>query len=243
MSKTRRHFKDLHPVAYWIWGHKFRVLLFMLVGMLTCYPYLIEDGKVGQTLFEMMFTGLIFVSMYVLCDTRNDTIVALVFGVPALVIHAAHYIFPDLFMYSLLMACLVVFYAYMTLSVLRHVLREPAVDRDTIAGAICIYLLMGMVWAMLYSFVEQMSPGAFMVVNESPSEMRTALDAGGVGLHFTVFLYFSYTTLTTLGYGDIIPASDAARSLTSLEAIAGVLFIGAFVARLISAYPSEDVQK
>jgi len=244
MLATKQHFKDIHPVSAWILGHKFRILLFMLVGMMTCYPYLIVEGKIGQTLFEMMFTGLIFVSMYVLCDTRRDTIVALILGVPCLIIHATHYITPDLFthQYPILMACLVVFYTYMTLSVLRHVLRNPAVDKDIISGAICIYLLMGMVWAMLFSFVEQMSPGAFMIVNESPSEMRVALD-DGLGMHFTVFLYFSFTTLTTLGYGDIVPASDSARSLTSLEAISGVLFIGAFVARLIASYRPEDVRK
>ena len=223
-------------------------MLFMLVGMLSCYPYLIQEGQVGQTLFEIMFTGLIFVSMYALCDTRKDMIKALIFGVPALVVHVTHYIFPDLFMYSLLMACLVVFYTHMTM--LRHVLRETSVDADTIAGAICIYLLLGMVWAMVYSLVEQFSPGSFMVASYSNEGIPTlvgaqsSLEGMSIGdeaqtAHFTVFLYFSYTTLTTLGYGDIIPTSAAARSLTSLEAIAGVLYIGAFVARLMSAYTRD----
>lgn len=243
----RRHFKDIHPLAHWVWMHKFRILLFMLVGMLACYPYLIEKGKVGQTLFEIMFTGLIFVSMYVICDTRRDTLMALVLGTPALVVHAAHYLFPQLFMYTLLTACLIVFYVYMTFSVLRHVLREKSVDADIIAGSICIYLLMGMVWAMMYSLVEQITPGAFVVgtylhdgsVFTLNEEIALVADEG-MTAHFTVFLYFSYTTLTTLGYGDIIPATNAARSLTSLEAIAGILYIGAFVARLISAYRVDD---
>ena len=239
MFARKQHFKDIHPVASWVWEHKFRILLFMLVGMLTCYPYLIEEGKVGQTLFEIMFNGLIFVSMYVLCDTARDTIYALIFGVPAMLIHATHCIFPGLVMYSLLMAFLVVFYCYMIASVLRHVLRNTTVNADIISGAICIYLLMGMVWAMLYSMVEQVSPGSFMVGAFSNESSLGSIHIGideGVTAHFTIFLYFSYTTLTTLGYGDIIPASNAARSLTSLEAIAGVLYVGAFVARLIAAY-------
>ncbi len=223
--------------------HKFRVLLFMLVGMLSCYPYLIQEGHVGKTLFEIMFTGLIFVSMYVLCDTPKDTVKALVFGVPALVVHAAYYLVPDLFGYSMLMGFLVIFYVYMTMSVLRHVLGEKSVDTDTISGAICIYLLMGMIWAMLYSLVDQLVPGSFSVANyfsaAESSGVELSLANESATAHFTVFLYFSYTTLTTLGYGDIIPASNAARSLTSLEAIAGVLYVGAFVARLISVYARD----
>jgi hypothetical protein len=95
----------------------------------------------------------------------------------------------------------------------------------------------------LYSLVEQLVPGSFSVANyfraAESSGIELSLANESATVHFTVFLYFSYTTLTTLGYGDIIPASNAARFLTSLEAIAGVLYEGAFVARLISVYTRD----
>jgi voltage-gated potassium channel len=134
------------------------------------------------------------------------------------------------------MVCFVIFYVHMTLSVLRHVLKEDFVDKETMAGSICIYLLFGMIWAMMYAFVEQMSPGSFI----QPFHEGALVEEGGTP-HFTVFLYFSFTTLTTLGYGDILPYTDAARSLTSLESITGVLYIGAFVACLISGYRPHSV--
>ncbi len=103
----------------------------------------------------------------------------------------------------------------MTLSVLRHVLREDEVDADTIAGSICIYLLLGVIWAMMFAFVEEMESGSFQLAFQDG-----ALSADGATPHFTFFLY---TTLTTLGYGDILPMTPSSRSLTTLEVIAGVL--------------------
>ena len=88
-----------------------------------------------------------------------------------------------------------------------------------------------MIWAMTYAFVEEIHPESFMLAFQD-----APLNTDGSTPHFTFFLYFSFTTLTTLGYGDILPVTPAAQSLTSLEAITGVLYIGAFVARLISAY-------
>lgn len=135
------------------------------------------------------------------------------------------------------MGFFVLFYVYMTLSVLRHVLREDEVDADTIAGSICIYLLLGMIWAMMFAFVEEMEPGSFQLAFQDGP-----LSADGITPHFTFFLYFSFTTLTTLGYGDILPMTPASHSLTTLEVIAGVLYIGAFVARLISGYDPKKLK-
>lgn len=123
----------------------------------------------------------------------------------------------------------------MTISVLRHVLREDVVNKEIIAGSICIYLLFGIIWAMMYVFVEQMSPGSFILAFQN-----SPLVVDGGRPHFTVFLYFSFTTITTLGYGDILPITPTARSLTSLEAVTVVLYIGAFVARLISGYVPQN---
>ncbi|MFP6597673.1 MAG: ion channel [Candidatus Hydrogenedentota bacterium] len=112
------------------------------------------------------------------------------------------------------MGFFLLFYVYMTLSVLRHVLREDEVDADTIAGSICIYLLLGVIWAMMFAFVEEMESGSFQLAFQDG-----ALSADGATPHFTFFLY---TTLTTLGYGDILPMTPSSRSLTTLEVIAGV---------------------
>lgn len=231
----KKHFKDQNKISHWIWSRKFRILLFMLVGMLVAYPYLQAEGRAGQTLFEVLFTALLFVSTYVLCDTRRHTIIALVLGLPAVIAHLGYVLFPDSFSYGFPMGAFVIFYSYMTFAALRHVVRPDEVTADIIAGAVCVYILLGMVWAMTFAYLEHAFPGSFVSLL-SGDPVTGAIGGDLEEAHFTTFLYFSFTTLTTLGYGDILPKSAEAQSLTSLEAITGVLYIGAFVARLITAY-------
>jgi hypothetical protein len=116
------------------------------------------------------------------------------------------------------------------------VLREDEIDADVLAGSVCIYLLLGMIFAMLFAYVEEIHPESFRLAFEDGP-----LTADGTTPHFTFFLYFSFTTLTTLGYGDILPMTPASRSLSSIEVIVGVLYIGAFVARLISGYDPKKL--
>lgn len=231
----KKHFKDRNSFSLWIWERKFRVLLFMLVGMLIGYPYLQAEGRAGQTAFEVMFTALLFVSTYVLCDTRRNTQIALMVGLPAVGAQLLYVFFPESVSYGLPMGIFCIFYAYMIFSALRHVAAPGDVTTDIISGAVCVYILLGMTWAMAFAFLEHQVPGSFISFHaESPFQEESVANLSRT--HFTTFLYFSYTTMTTLGYGDIVPVTPGAQSLTSLEAITGVLYIGAFVARLISTY-------
>lgn len=102
----------------------------------------------------------------------------------------------------------------------RQLFRVQEVTADTIKGGISAYLLLGFVWALLYSFVVQINPDAFVVT--SNKEM--------------MFVHFSFTTLTTLGYGDIVPSDRFAALLTNSEAIIGQLYLTIFVARLVGLY-------
>ncbi len=96
-------------------------------------------------------------------------------------------------------------------------------------GGISVYLLLGIIWAALYREMEILSPGSFAGPDDS--------------LGFSNFIYFSYVTLTTLGYGDILPVTQKARSLAILEAITGVVFLGTLIARLVSLYTTRDVEE
>ncbi len=94
------------------------------------------------------------------------------------------------------------------------------VDADTVKGGICVYMLLGLMWMALYRFVYEINPNSFSVQFGQAWE----------------FLYFSFTTLTTVGYGDITPVSSFAMMLTNLEGMAGQLFLAIFVARLVGLH-------
>jgi len=116
------------------------------------------------------------------------------------------------------------FYALVAGVVLRHVFLSERVSLDTLAGAACVYVLLGWIWWFAYTALENVYPGSFAGV--------AALDAGGrIDL-----LYFSFVTLTTLGYGDMTPTAPRAQSLAIVEAVTGVLFLAILIARLVALY-------
>jgi hypothetical protein len=117
--------------------------------------------------------------------------------------------------------------AFTTWQLLRFVLRARKVDAEVLCSGISIYLLAGMLWANFYLLAQTAAPGSFSM----PSR-----PSGGQGLTSFDALYFSLCTLTTAGYGDIAPVSAHARSLASLEALCGVLYLAVLVSRLVSLY-------
>ena len=119
-------------------------------------------------------------------------------------------------------------------TVAANVLRELAfartVSTDLLLGSACGYLLLGATWALLLAIVGLVQPGAFalpgLAATTGPADPAT----------ISAMIYFSFVTLTTLGYGDILPLTVTARSLVVLEAITGQLFLALIVARLVALH-------
>ncbi|MGK7937060.1 MAG: potassium channel family protein [Xenococcaceae cyanobacterium] len=110
--------------------------------------------------------------------------------------------------------------------ILRDILWSQEITIDTIRGGICVYLLIGFVWALLYGITASVDSNAF-------SQPIIKIESYGRAV------YFSFTTLTTLGYGDIIPVSPLAKMLTNLEAIIGQLYPAILIAILVGGYLSQ----
>ena len=114
--------------------------------------------------------------------------------------------------------------------VLTRVFQPGPVTRQRVEGAVAAYLLFGLAWAQVYESVEVLAPGAFgLPKGEIP-----------VGGWFSPLLYFSFVTLTTLGYGDILPVHPTARSLAMFEALMGQLYPAVLIARLVSLQVTGD---
>ena len=127
-------------------------------------------------------------------------------------------------LYYVQLGLLLCFYLWAIWLASKQVLFSGTVDINEIIGAICIYLLMGLIWALIYLFVAQSMPGAFNGV-----EQLVWHD------NFSEIVYFSFVTLTTLGYGDISPVIPVARFLVYMEAVVGVFYMAILVASLIGA--------
>jgi hypothetical protein len=126
-----------------------------------------------------------------------------------------------------------IFTGYMTYLTLSCVLRSRQVTFNVIAGAVAGYLMLGVTWAMMHLLIDQLAPGAYS---------STLLDTGGFP-DFPKAVYFSFITLLTIGYGDLVPVSAWARSMTLLEGITGFIFGTIVVAWLVANHIEQAARE
>lgn len=141
-------------------------------------------------------------------------------------------IFEILHLYYVHLILLICFYIWAIWLAATQVLFSGVVDMNKIVGAICIYLLMGLIWALLYMLIAMSIPDAFNGI-----EQLVWYD------NFGDVAYYSYVTLTTLGYGDISPVAPIARFLVYMEAVVGVFYMAILVASLIGVGINENQRK
>ena len=131
--------------------------------------------------------------------------------------------------------CWLLFVAFVTVSQLRSLLREREVTGETICMAVSVYLLLGFCWALLYAIIFQHHPESFAGIVAAGSNQSTHFQ------HiFPIFCYFSLTTLSTIGFGDITPLTLQARYAAVAEGITGQFYLAILVARLVGLQMSRS---
>jgi hypothetical protein len=120
-----------------------------------------------------------------------------------------------------------VFYAWATVAIILEVFRDQVVTFDTVRGAAAAYVLIGLAFGSLYDFVETVQPASFQFNIDLPGEVE-------IGWRRLVF--YSFMTLTTIGYGDVTPITTQAQSLAIIEGVIGVLFVAVFIGRTLGLF-------
>ena len=202
-------------------------LLTSLIAVLLIYPYLLNRPST-EILLVLLNATVVVTAVYAVRHTRSHMITALAIGIPQLVLSYVNVAMPSYDVTIAQAVATILFYGYALIRVLDYVLRGQNVSLDKIYGAAGVYLLMGFMWASCFDLLHALQPDAF------------AMQGSQATLAFRDLVHFSFVTLTSLGYGDITPVSDHARSLAFLEVIAGNLYMALLVARLVGAYrPTE----
>jgi hypothetical protein len=134
--------------------------------------------------------------------------------------------FPSSTLTGVRWALLAAFFGLTAAGLFSHLRNSRSVARAQLYTAVNIYLLLGLLWATLYLAIDAFSPGSIQI-GSHPADRQTEL------------LYFSLVTLSTIGYGDIVPLSGGARILAALEGVTGVLYIAITVALLVGRFRSE----
>lgn len=132
--------------------------------------------------------------------------------------------------------CMAFFFAFTASMILFDIWTTQGVTSDTIVGSLCAYLLIGATWAFLYLLTETFIPGSFHF-----TALKQGQEIGNI-IHtqnYPLFMYYSFVTLCSLGYGEIIPIKSAGRMLATGEVIIGQFYMAVFVAKLISSYLNQ----
>lgn len=200
--------------------------LYLLVG-----PFL-ETFQYGHVAMDVFLTAVLVLSVQAIYKRDKILWISLVLlSLSLMIIWAEKLGFLKLSdKTTVLLICL--YFISIVYSFLQYIFSSKKVDANLISATLCLYLILGLLWGTIYALTEACIPGSFA------GELLVISDSVAARLHY--FMYFSYITLTTLGYGDILPLTKGATALCQVEAIVGQFFTAVLVARLVGIQVSQQ---
>ena len=208
--------------------NNFSWLLLALVIFLIIVPVANDMAIASQPIIRALaFSCLVLIGIWSLRGSGRPFSVGIAFVIAGIVFNVlALKLSSPIYLYASFAAI----FGFL-LTAITFTLKQVAVGTDVspnrLIGAVCVYLLLGVIWAVAYTILEMISPGSFGGF--------TPLQGRGWD---NEWLYFSFVTMTTLGYGDLLPLSATARAMAYMQAVFGQLYVAILVAGLVSAYIS-----
>ena|SRR5579859_6244859 len=209
--------------------HRFLLLLLSLFLLFVVQP-LVIGLELAQVLYDGLLTIVFATALFAVFRERHLLILALVLGLPSIVGRWTGYVLPALPRLPTLVTAHILaalFLAFSIAVILRSTYRETTVSTDAVCGALCGYLLIGLAFAHIYSGVEAAHPGSLRGDN------ALSVSVLNEGQRQALLIYYSFITLTTVGFGDLTPATPLTRVLSWVEAVFGQFYIAVIMAELI----------
>ena len=201
-------------------------LLIALALLFTCAPF-VEEIKGGELILSILFSLVLLAGILAVADRKRVLVIALVLAAPAVGGRWINHFRPDLVPPAVFLVGGLILIIFVVAHLLRFILRAPSVTTEVLCASISAYLMLGLMWTMAYWLVDQLTPGGAFSFNTN---------AGTRSMNGFNGFYFSFITLSTVGYGDITPVSRIARWLAAMEAMTGLLYVAVLIARLVSLY-------
>jgi Ion channel len=200
--------------------------LLIALGLLFFFFPFVEEVEGGDLIVSILLS-LVLLSAVFTVASRRTLIVALLLAIPAVAGRWINHFQPHLVPPPIFLVAGLLLVAFVVVNLLRFVLRAPSVNAEVLCASISAYLMLGLIWTMAYWLVDQLTPGGAFSFNTN---------AGTQSMNGFNAFYFSFITLSTVGYGDITPLSRIARWLAAMEAMTGLLYVAVLIARLVSLY-------
>jgi hypothetical protein len=203
------------------------VQLLIVLGLLFfSFPF-VEEVKGGDIIVSVLLSLVLISAVLAVANRGRTLVVAVLLMIPAIAGRWINHFRPDLVPPAVFLIAGLVLVAFVVFNLLSFILRAPSVNAEVLCASISAYLMLGLMWTMAYWLVDQLTPGGAFSFNTN---------AGKQSMNGFNAFYFSFITLSTVGYGDITPLSRIARWLAALEAMTGLLYVAVLIARLVSLY-------
>ncbi len=202
----------------------FEILLVSLLVMIVV-PGLVPSQH-SSLLLSVMSLGIILSSLYLAAKDKATIVIGTVMALLILITNWPGSPIPEFERIIFNSTLNSIFLAYVCVHIFKFITSATSPSSQLIYAALCMYLLMGMVWSFIYVLLVAIDPNAI--------KLALVIDWGDNSRDvFAEMYYFSFVTLTTLGYGDVLPISRIARSLATLEAVIGQLYLAVVIASLV----------
>ena len=216
------------------YGRKYFTLTLALTAYLLIVPLFSAVTKTS-IIEELVFFALLLTTLYVVA--HNKILLSIGIVLTALTLWATvtteHPHHPK---FTIGIICALTLLLTVIVCIIHDVIISKNILVDTIFGAISAYMLIGISWALIYLLVDTFIPQSIIIEADLP---LAAIELSNKG-SFNLYNYFSFVTMTTLGYGDIIPAHPVTRALATYQAIFGQMYIAILVARLVAIHISKE---
>jgi voltage-gated potassium channel len=212
--------------------HPIAAFLAALMLVLVTAP-LDDQYRVGDLVEAGRLSVLMLLGLLALGGRAKALALGIALVTPALVGKWIFHYRPDLVRPWSFQIPALLFLILMTVQLLKFTLKAKHVDSEVLSAGLAGYLLLGMLWALCYTIAAQLSAGAFALNgNPAPASIIRGFTA----------IYFSFITLSTIGYGDIVPVSGLARMLAMIESITGTFYMAVMISRLVSLYGTNPYE-
>jgi hypothetical protein len=211
-------------------GSMATMLVVLVLGVFIAPMAIPPDSTAGQIVEDVLISLILLSGAIAVSDRRLAFVLLAVVGGAAILVRWAWRFLPPDFTPPLRAVTSLIALMILATVIAVKVFGKGAKVRDRLWGAVALYMLLGVIWAIAYEIVSLRIPHAYAGA-EAQSSFGYPL----------IWIYFSFSTLTTVGYGDITPVARVARSLSNLEALIGQLYPAIVLARLVSL-PAEDTR-
>ncbi len=198
-------------------------LLLFIVFFFVIAPFF-SRGDAARLVLDLSVISLLILSVYLCSDNKRYLLIGVILASPALI----RLVYPSVAVNEITLAFNAGFFAFVIYVLLSRLFQSKQITTDVIFAAITIYILIGVFWGIIYMLLEYFWAGSFLLP-QSPLYADFGQN----------LLYYSFITLTTVGYGDILPLSPPAKSFATLEAMTGPLYLSILVARLVGMHISQ----